>query len=61
MLNRYFHVLDLIVALHKKFGVKIRDDSRVREIRVLEDIYKYIDALCQEGAFLPSEKKPSIG
>jgi len=52
-------VVDLIVALQKKFGVKIRDDSRVREIRVLGDIYKYIDALYQEGAFLPSEKKPS--
>jgi len=49
-------VVDLVVALQKKFGVKIRDDNRVREIKVLEDIYKYIDALYQEGAFLSSKK-----
>ncbi|VAX36102.1 Acyl carrier protein [hydrothermal vent metagenome] len=44
-------VVDLVVALQKKFGVKIRDDNRVRDIRVLKDIYKYIEALYQEGAF----------
>jgi len=49
-------VVDLIVALQKKFGVKIRDDNRVREIRVLGDIYKYIGILCQEEAFLSSKK-----
>ena len=49
-------VVDLIVALQKKFGVKIRDDSRVRGIRVLGDIYKYIETLYQEGAFTPTEK-----
>ena len=50
-------VVDLIVALQKKFRVKIRDDKRVREIKVLEDIYKYIDALYREGAFLSIKKK----
>ena len=35
-------VVDLVVALQTKFGVSIRDDERVREIRNLEDIYRYI-------------------
>lgn len=44
-------IVDLIVALQKKFKVKIRDDSRVREIRNLGDIYAFIDALYKEGSF----------
>ena len=35
-------VVDLVVALQKKFGVKIRDDERVRSIRTLRDIYQFI-------------------
>ncbi len=44
-------VVDLVVALQKKFGVKIRDDQRVREIRTLGDIYVFIEALYSEGKF----------
>ena len=35
-------VVDLVVALQKKFGVQIRDDERVRGIRTLGDIYQFI-------------------
>ena len=45
--------VDLVVALQKKFGVKIRDDERVRSIRSLEDIYRFIDAIQKE-----TEAKP---
>jgi acyl carrier protein len=45
-------IVDLIVALQKKFKVQIREDERVRTIRTLEDIYAFILALKQE------EKKP---
>ena len=34
--------VDLIVALQKKFGVTIRGDERVREIRTLNDLYDFI-------------------
>ncbi len=44
-------IVDLVVALQKKFGVKIRDDNRVREIRTLGDIYTFIEALYKEGSF----------
>lgn len=44
-------IVDLIVALQKKFGVKIRDDNRVREIRTLGDIYSFIESLYKEGSF----------
>lgn len=34
--------VDLIVALQKKFGVTIRGDERVRDIRTLNDLYDFI-------------------
>ena len=43
-------IVDLIVALQKKFGVQIREDERVRQIRTLEDIYQFILTLKQEQA-----------
>jgi acyl carrier protein len=42
-------VVDLVVALQKKFGVKIRNDERVRSIRTLGDIYTFISAIRAEG------------
>ena len=41
-------IVDLIVALQKKFGVQIREDERVRTIRTLEDVYQFLLTLKQE-------------
>ena len=41
-------IVDLVVALQQKFGVKIRNDQRVRNIRTLEDIYRFILTLKNE-------------
>ena len=41
-------IVDLVVALQQKFGVKIRNDERVRNIRTLQDLYDFIGALKQE-------------
>lgn len=41
-------IVDLVVALQKKFGVSIREDERVREIRTMQDLYDYISALKEE-------------
>ena len=49
-------IVDLVVALQKKFNIKIRDDNRVRDIRVLGDIYKFIETLSKEGV-IPSLEK----
>ena len=38
-------IVDLVVALQQKFGVNIRNDERVRQIRTLGDIYQFIDSL----------------
>lgn len=38
-------IVDLVVALQQKFGVKIRNDERVRDIRTLGDIYSFIESL----------------
>ena len=41
-------IVDLVVALQKKFGVMIRSDERVRNIRTLGDIYQFILAIKEE-------------
>ncbi len=41
--------VDLVVALQKQFGVRIRDDERVREIRTLNDVYEFILTLKTEA------------
>jgi acyl carrier protein len=35
-------IVDLIVALQNKFGIKIRGEEDVRNIRTLQDIYGFI-------------------
>ena len=42
-------IVDLVVALQKKFKVIIRDDERVRTIRTLGDIYNFIQLIKTEG------------
>jgi len=44
-------IVDLVVALQNKFGVKIRSDERVKNIRTLQDLYAFIIALRNEGNF----------
>jgi len=40
--------VDLVVAIQKRFGVKIRDDERVRAIRTLNDVYSFIENIQKE-------------
>ncbi len=42
-------VVDLVVALQKKFAVIIRDDERVRTIRTLGDLYNFIQSVKKEN------------
>jgi acyl carrier protein len=41
-------IVDLVVALQKKFGIIIRSDERVRNIRTLGDIYQFILTIKKE-------------
>lgn len=41
-------VVDLVAALQKKFSVQVRDDSRVRAIRSLQDLYDYLITIRKE-------------
>lgn len=41
-------IVDLIVALQKKFGVNFRSDERIREIRSLNDLYQFVIGLVAE-------------
>jgi acyl carrier protein len=41
-------IVDLIVALQKKFGVNFRSDERIREIRSLTDLYEFVFGLTAE-------------
>ena len=43
-------IVDLVVALQKKFKVQIRGDQRVREIRTFGDISNYVVALKKEAS-----------
>jgi acyl carrier protein len=38
-------IVDLIVALQNTFGVKIRNEEKVRDIRTLQDIYQFISSI----------------
>ena len=42
-------IVDLIVALQKKFNIRIRDDERVRQIRTLGDVHSFVLTLKAEG------------
>ena len=41
-------IVDLVVALQNAFDVKIRNEEKVRDIRTLEDIYRFISSLKNE-------------
>lgn len=41
-------VVDLIVALQKKFNVNFRSDERIREIRSLNDLHEFVISLTSE-------------
>ncbi|CCK81991.1 MULTISPECIES: acyl carrier protein [Desulfobacula] len=42
-------VVDLVVALQKKFSVEIRTDEKIKDIRTLEDLFKFIKELQLEA------------
>ncbi len=41
-------MVDLVVALQKRFAVQVRDDERVRAIRTLGDVYAFIEKIQAE-------------
>ncbi len=41
-------IVDLIVALQNSFGVRIRNEEKVRDIRTLQDIYQFISSIKNE-------------
>ena len=41
-------IVDLIVALQSSFGVKIRNEEKVRDIRTLQDLYQFIASIRNE-------------
>ncbi len=45
--------VDLVVALQRKFGVRIGQDERIRQIRTLNDIYDFVTALKGQGPAQP--------
>ena len=38
-------IVDLVVALQSSFGVKIRNEEKVRDIRTLQDLYLFISSI----------------
>jgi len=35
-------IVDLVVALQKSFGINIRNEEKIRDIRTLQDVYQFI-------------------
>lgn len=35
-------LVDLVVALQKRFNVYVRNDERIRNVRTLQDLYDYV-------------------
>ena len=35
-------IVDLVVALQKDFGIKLRDEKEMRGIRTLQDVYQFV-------------------
>lgn len=48
-------IVDLIVALQSSFGVKIRNEEKVRDIRTLQDLYQFISSIKNEEAVKNAE------
>ena len=44
-------IVDLVAALQKNFGVNMRNEEEIRNIRTLQDVYNFISAI--------KEKEPS--
>ena len=38
-------IVDLVVALQKSFGVNIRNEEKIRDIRTLQDVYQFISTI----------------
>jgi len=43
-------IVDLVVALQDRFGIRIREDERIRTVETLGDLYAYIVMVGQEAA-----------
>lgn len=41
-------IVDLVVALQESFGINIRNEEKVRNIRTLRDIYDFISTIKNE-------------
>mgnify|MGYP000865456665 CR=1 FL=1 len=42
-------IVDLVVALQKRFAVQLRDDARIRSIRTLGDVHAFIETIRKEN------------
>jgi acyl carrier protein len=41
-------IVDLVAALQKSFGINIRNEEKIRNIRTLQDIYQFISEMKNE-------------
>jgi acyl carrier protein len=41
-------IVDLVVALQNSFGIKIRNEENIRNIRTLQDLYEFLFSIKNE-------------
>ena len=47
--------VDMVVALEKEFGVKMKDEESIRSVRTLDDLYKLLHSI--QSQLTDSDKK----
>ena len=43
------YIVDLITGLQRKFGISLRDNKDVQQIRTLQDIYDLVEKLARDN------------
>ena len=41
-------VVDLVVSIQKKFGIRVRNDERIRSVRTMQDLYSLLLSIKRE-------------
>ena len=50
-------IVDMIVGLQQKFGINLRENKEIRNVRTLDDVYSLFEKLIQEHPEIAEKMK----
>ena len=50
-------LVDMIVGLQQKFGINLRENKEIRNVRTLDDVYRLFEKLIQEHPEIAEKMK----